>query len=127
MLFLIIFTPIYIYFFFVPNEFFQQTHNSTYESIVISDHGLVMLIYNKPKLIRGPYRWRPQPKWLHDAKVMEFVGVNIYLLFRTNKIETTAPMRLKAFKAYQKGQIIDVTQVNTSVRVIQALLTMKSI
>lgn len=68
----------------VSNQLFTQIHNITYESIVILDHGLVKLTYNMSKLIRGPYRWRLHPKWLHDAKFMMFVGTNIDVFFITN-------------------------------------------
>lgn len=101
-------------YFLISNHLFSQIHDVTYESIVISDHGPVKLIYKMSKFIRGPQRWRLHPKWLHDTKFMKFVGNSIDDFFITNTNETTASIRWEAFKAYLRGQMISYTSSITN-------------
>lgn len=86
-------------YFLVSNSLFPQIYDVIYESIVISDHGPVKLTYDMPKLIKGPYRCRLHPKWLHDTKFMKLVGASIDKFFNMNTNETTASVRWEAFKA----------------------------
>lgn len=81
---------------------------------MISDHGHVTLIYDMTKIIRGPYRWRLHPKWLHDTNFLECVGTNIDVFFKINTNETSASLKWEAFKAYIRGQMISYTSSITN-------------
>lgn len=81
---------------------------------MISEHGHVTLIYDMTKIIRGPYRWRLHPKWLHDTNFLECVGTNIDVFFKINTNETSASLKWEAFKAYIRGQMISYTSSITN-------------
>ena len=98
----------------VSNQLFSQIYDTKYETIVISDHGPVKLIYDMTKIIKGSCRWRLHPKWLHDTNFLEFVGTNIDEFFKINTNETSASVRWEAFKAYIRGQMISYTSSITN-------------
>ena len=87
-------------YFLVSNQLFPQIYDTKYETIVISDHGPVKLIYDMTKIIKGSCRWRLHPKWLHDTNFLEFVGTNIDEFFKINTNETSASVRWEAFKLH---------------------------
>ena len=101
-------------YFLVSNQLFPQIYDAKYETIVISDHGPVKLIYDMTKIIKGSCRWRLHPKWLHDTNFLEFVGTNIDEFFKINTNETSASVRWEAFKAYIRGQMISYTSSITN-------------
>lgn len=96
-------------YFLVSANLIHKLQDCVYDSIVISDHAPISLLYMDAGLIGSPPRWRFQPKWLQDPKFLEFLEKQITLFFEINTFETSASIRWEAFKAYIRGQIISYT------------------
>ena len=96
-----------------------------YNSIVISDHAPVCLIYNDPNLMADPPKWRFQQKWLLDTSFLEYIGQQIDFYFSINTNETSACTRWEAFKAFIRGQIISFTS-SKSKRTHQKIILLES-
>ena len=101
-------------YFLLSNNLFPRVTNCIYESITVSDHGPVSILYNDKDLAQGSRRWRLQPKWLNDPKFLKYVGEQIDVFFFVNKEETSASIRWEAFKAFIRGQIISYTSSITN-------------
>lgn len=93
-------------YFLISNDLFPRVAICQYDTIVISDHGPVSLVYKLICDMKETRRWRLQPKWLHDCDFIKFIGEQIDNFFKENKNETSATIRWEAFKAYIRGQII---------------------
>lgn len=81
----------------------------SYDPILLSDHAPVSLIYRDSKLTADTPKWRFKTKWLTDAGFVAFLDEKITYYFETNKTETSRSIRWEAFKAFIRGQIINIT------------------
>ncbi len=81
----------------------------TYDAILLSDHAPNSLVHHDSKLTSDIPKWRFKTKWLADSGFVTFLDEQIKYYFETNTVETSGSIRWEAFKAYIRGQIINIT------------------
>jgi len=91
---------------------FSSVIDCNYNSIPLSDHSPISLVYRAQGVVRGTPRWRLHPRWLSDSNFLQFLGAQIDL--STNTDETSATVRWEAFKAYIRGMTISYTSSKTN-------------
>lgn len=81
----------------------------SYDAILLSDHAPNSLVYYDPKLTSDIPKWRFKTKWLTDTDFLTFLDEQTKYYFEMNTIETSGSIRWEAFKAFIRGQIINIT------------------
>lgn len=97
-------------FFLVSSGLVSMIQNCWYETILLSDHTPVILLIKFPNYYSSPLPFRFQAKWLKSAEFEEFLEGKIMEYFNFNKDQTSASIKLEAFKAYIRGEIMSYTQ-----------------
>lgn len=101
-------------YFLISSSMFSSVIDCNYNSMLLSDHCPISLVYRARGVVRGTPRWRLHPRWLSDSNFLQFLGAQIELFFTTNTDETSAFVRWEAFKAYIRGMIISYTSSKTN-------------
>lgn len=101
-------------YFLISASLLPNITNSTYDSIVLSDHAPTSLFYKTELVHRRSTTCRLHPKWLHDSGFIKFIGDHIALYFSINTSQTTAAIRWDAFKAYIREQMISFTSAKVN-------------
>ena len=99
-------------FFLVSAQLKYKIKEVSYDAILLSDHAPNSLVYHDPKLTSDVPKWRFKTKWLADAGFVTYLDEQIKYYFETNTIETSQSTRWEAFKAFIRGQIINITSFN---------------
>ena len=92
-----------------------------YNSILISDHALLLLNYSATTTVKGKTLWRLKPQWLQNPKFLDYVGQNIDDYFQLNTTETSASIRWEAFKAFIRGQMMGYTRNKSNKNYLEIL------
>lgn len=96
-------------YFLVSSLLKYKLEDVSYDSILLSDHSPVSLIYQDSKLVNDIPKWKFKTKWLNDTGFVTFLKEQIEYYFETNTTETSKSIRWEAFKAFIRGQIINIT------------------
>lgn len=96
-------------FFLISAGLRHKIKESSYDAILISDHAPNSIIYQVSNLVRDTAIWCCKPKWLADPGFITFLDEQIKFYFEMNTTETSASIRWEAFKAFIRGQIINIT------------------
>lgn len=96
-------------YFLISSLLKYKVKDVSYGSIVLSDHAPVSLFYQDSKLISDIPKWKFKTKWLSDTGFVIFLKEQINYYFETNTNETSKSTRWEAFKAFIRGQIINIT------------------
>lgn len=100
-------------YFLISAPLLSKIQDCWYDSMVLSDHASISLIYMDANLRSDPPNWRLHPKWLGNSKFIEYMEQQIDLYFDMNTSETSASTRWEAFKAFIRGQIISYTKTKS--------------